>query len=73
MRLKSGALIDWKGKSRTKCLKEKDRCIKNYVSLYSFKGKFGSEEFSCQVGSADVRKGIGIFLNFTQNLSISIQ
>ena len=53
MRLKRGALIDWKGKSGTKCLKEKDRCIKNYVSLYSFKGKFRSEEFSRQVGSAD--------------------
>ena len=50
-----GVLIDWKGKSGTKYLKEKDRCIKNYGSLHSFKRKFGSEEFPHQVGSADVR------------------
>ena len=32
-----GVLIDWKGKSGTKCLKEKDKCIKNYGSLHSFR------------------------------------
>ena len=48
-------LIDWKGKSKTKCLKEKDRCIKNYGSLHSFKGKYESEEFPHQVSPFDVR------------------
>ena len=55
MKLKMGVIIDWKGKRGTKCLKEKDRCIKNYGSLHSFKGKFGSKKFSHQAGSVDVR------------------
>ena len=50
----NGCLIDWKGKSGTKFIKEKDRCIKNYGTLHSCKRKFRSEEFSHQAGSADV-------------------
>ena len=51
----NGCLIDWKGKSETKCLKEKDRCIKNYGTLHPFKRKFKSEEFPHQAVLADVR------------------
>ena len=35
--------------------REKIGASKNNRSLHSFKGKFGSEEFSHEVGSADVR------------------
>ena len=48
-------LIDCKGKSGTRCLKERNRCIKNYGTLHSFKRKFESEEFPHRVGSVDVR------------------
>ena len=55
MCLSLGSVINWKGKSGTKCLKENVRCIKNYGTLHSFKRNFGSEEFLHQAGSADVR------------------
>ena len=55
MRLNFGCLIDWFGKGKTKCLKDKNRGIKDYGTLHSSKRKIGSKEFPHQIGSADVR------------------
>ena len=57
MKLKFGCLIGRYGKGRTKCLKDRIGASKIMAHCTLLRESFGSEEFSHQIGSADVKVG----------------